>query len=146
MDIFRYRCYLAAVKDSPVPNPQTLLSCVSRNVKHTLSKLGLFSVASFHAFVSVRESLAEPPVKAEKSRRKLRGATGLKSKLLQSLKIVDDKLVEGIRHKHSPRIKRRYVFKYSVSFLSVLLALVILQKQRAGGSCFPLIMVHSQRN
>lgn len=107
VDIFRYRCYLAAVKDIPVPNPQTLLSCVSRSVKQTLSKLGVFSVASFHAFVSVRESLTEPPTKAEKPRRKLRGTTGLKSKLLQSLKIVDDKVVEGIRSKRSPKSKRQ---------------------------------------
>ena len=107
VDIFRYRCYLAAVQDSPVPNPQTLLTCVSRSVKHTLSKLGAFSVASFHAFVSVRESMTEPPVRAEKPRRKLRGSTGLKSKLLQSLKIVDEKVVEGIRNKHSPNEKRR---------------------------------------
>jgi len=107
VDIFRYRCYLAAVQDSPVPNPQTLLTCVSRSVKHTLSKLGVFSVASFHAFVSVRESMTEPPIRAEKPRRKLRGSTGLKSKLLQSLKIVDEKVVEGIRNKHSPSEKRR---------------------------------------
>ena len=98
------------MKDSPVPNPQTLLSCVSRSVKHTLSKLGVFSVASFHAFVSVRESLSEPPVKVEKPRRKLRGGTSLKSKLLQSLKIVDEKVVEGIRSKHSPKEKRRLVY------------------------------------
>eukprot|EP00112_Aurelia_sp_Birch-Aquarium-sp1_P015853 Seg3542.1 transcript_id=Seg3542.1/GoldUCD/mRNA.D3Y31 product="Protein still life isoforms C/SIF type 2" protein_id=Seg3542.1/GoldUCD/D3Y31 len=107
VDVFRYRCYLAAVQDSAVPNPQSLLRCVSRAVKHTLSKLGVFSVASFHAFVSARESLAEPPAKPQKTRRKLKGATGLKSKLLQSLKIVDDKVVEGIRNKHSPAVKRK---------------------------------------
>ncbi|XP_065057687.1 protein still life, isoforms C/SIF type 2-like isoform X1 [Rhopilema esculentum] len=107
VDIFRYRCYLAAVQDISVPNPQSLLSSVSRSVKHTLSKIGVFSVASFHAFVSVRESLSEPPVKPEKTRRRLRGGNSLKSKLLQSLKIVDDKVVEGIRNKHSPRGKRR---------------------------------------
>ena len=95
------------MQDSAVPNPQSLLRCVSRAVKHTLSKLGVFSVASFHAFVSARESLAEPSAKPQKARRKLKGATGLKSKLLQSLKIVDDKVVEGIRNKHSPAMKRK---------------------------------------
>ena len=109
VDVFRFGCYLAAVQDANVPNPQSLLRCVSRPVKQTLSKLGVFSVASFHAFVSVRESLSDPPAKAEKPKRRLRGATGLKSKLLQSLKIVDDKLVESIRNKHSPKEKRRYV-------------------------------------
>ncbi len=108
VDVYRFRCYLAAVQDVPVPNPQSLLRCVSRSVKHTLSKLGVFSVASFHAYISVRETLTEPPAKPEKTKRKLRGATGLKSKLLQSLKIVDEKVVEGIRNKHSPtRAKRR---------------------------------------
>eukprot|EP00794_Sanderia_malayensis_P002640 gene2640-3057_t len=113
VDAYRFRCYLSAVEDTAVPNPQSLLRCVSRSVKHTLSKLGVFSVASFHAFVCVRETLTlnEPTNhkvdKPGKTKRKLRGTVGLKSKLLQSLRIVDDKIVEGIRSKHSPRERKK---------------------------------------
>ena len=119
VDQFQIRCYLSAVEGSTSPNPQSLLTYVSKTTKQFLAKLGMFSVASFHAFVSVREAVGEPPPKANKNRRG-RGTVGLKSKLMQSLKLTDHSVVSAIRSKHSPRLKRCF-FTFSFALYSLCL-------------------------
>ncbi|KAG2467629.1 TIAM2 protein, partial [Polypterus senegalus] len=49
MDLFRIRCYLASLRGGELPNPKSLLSAASRPSKVALSRLGIFSVSSFHA-------------------------------------------------------------------------------------------------
>lgn len=55
MDLFRMRCYLASLQGSELPNPKSLLAVASRPSKMALSRLGIFSVSSFHALVSCPE-------------------------------------------------------------------------------------------
>ncbi|GAB6032814.1 hypothetical protein CHUAL_012017 [Chamberlinius hualienensis] len=51
---FRIRCYMASLQNTELPNPKNLLAHVSRNTKSTLNRLGVFTVSSFHAYVSAR--------------------------------------------------------------------------------------------
>lgn len=53
MDLFRYRCYLASLQGGELPNPKTLLAFASRPTKDAMGRLGIFSVSSFHALVSL---------------------------------------------------------------------------------------------
>uniref|UniRef100_A0A1X7V0A0 Uncharacterized protein n=1 Tax=Amphimedon queenslandica TaxID=400682 RepID=A0A1X7V0A0_AMPQE len=59
MIIYRNRCYLASLQCTELPNPQPLLSSVSKSTKMNLTKVGNFSVASLHAVVNVRLSTAK---------------------------------------------------------------------------------------
>lgn len=52
-NLFRLRCYLASLHGTELPNPQTLLASISKPTKLALGKVGVFSVASLHAIVSV---------------------------------------------------------------------------------------------
>ncbi|KAL4649002.1 T-lymphoma invasion and metastasis-inducing protein 2-like [Arapaima gigas] len=54
VDLFRMRCYLASLQGSELPNPKILLAAASRPSKMALSRLGMFSVSSFHALVCSR--------------------------------------------------------------------------------------------
>ena len=47
------RCYTASLRGTELPNPQTLLASITKPTKLALGKLGVFSVASLHAIVSV---------------------------------------------------------------------------------------------
>ena len=53
MDLFRMRCYLASLQGGELPNPKSLLATASRPSKAALGRLGIFSVSSFHALVSI---------------------------------------------------------------------------------------------
>lgn len=53
-EIFRLRCYIASIQNSELPNPKTLLAHVSKLTKSILSRLGVFTVSSFHAFICAR--------------------------------------------------------------------------------------------
>lgn len=53
MDLFRMRCYLASLQGGELPNPKSLLAAASRPSKLALGRLGIFSVSSFHALVSL---------------------------------------------------------------------------------------------
>lgn len=53
MDLFRMRCYLASLQGGELPNPKSLLATASRPTKASLGRLGVFSVSSFHALVSI---------------------------------------------------------------------------------------------
>lgn len=64
IELYRLQCYLAAVRGGLLPNPQTLLACASRSTKQALSKMGIFSVMSFHAVVSARDRTTEEEVKS----------------------------------------------------------------------------------
>ncbi|KPP79539.1 T-lymphoma invasion and metastasis-inducing protein 2-like, partial [Scleropages formosus] len=55
MDLFRMRCYLASLQGDELPNPKILLAAASRPSKMALSRLGIFSVSSFHALVCSRD-------------------------------------------------------------------------------------------
>ncbi|XP_036397488.1 T-lymphoma invasion and metastasis-inducing protein 2 [Megalops cyprinoides] len=55
MDLFRLRCYLASLQGCEQPNPKSLLATASRPSKATLSRLGIFSVSSFHALICSRD-------------------------------------------------------------------------------------------
>lgn len=53
MDLFRFRCYLASLQGGELPNPKRLLAVASRPTKLAMGRLGIFSVSSFHALVSM---------------------------------------------------------------------------------------------
>ncbi|XP_066575695.1 rho guanine nucleotide exchange factor TIAM2 [Amia ocellicauda] len=55
MDLFRMRCYLASLQGGELPNPKSLLAAASRPSKMALSRLGIFSVSSFHALICSRD-------------------------------------------------------------------------------------------
>lgn len=57
---YRLRCYSASLQGSELPNPKVLLSNVSKTSKATLSRLGIFTVSSFHALVCARKPLVMP--------------------------------------------------------------------------------------
>ena len=44
---------MASLRGTELPNPQTLLASITKPTKLALGKLGVFSVASLHAIVSV---------------------------------------------------------------------------------------------
>lgn len=103
--LFRLRCYLSAVEGSSNPNPQDLLMHISRATKHALSKIGIFSVTSFHSFVNARNAILPPT--EEKPKRGRARSSGLKARLFSSLKIADDNVVSAIRSRHSPKIRHK---------------------------------------
>uniref|UniRef100_A0A4W4G711 TIAM Rac1 associated GEF 2 n=1 Tax=Electrophorus electricus TaxID=8005 RepID=A0A4W4G711_ELEEL len=51
VELFRIRCYLASLQGTETPNPKNLLAVAGRPSKMALSRLGIFSVSSFHALV-----------------------------------------------------------------------------------------------
>ncbi|XP_078261880.1 rho guanine nucleotide exchange factor TIAM2-like [Rhinoraja longicauda] len=55
VDLFRMRCYLASLQGGELPNPKSLLAAASRPSKMALSRLGIFSVSSFHALNCSRD-------------------------------------------------------------------------------------------
>ncbi|KAL3882118.1 hypothetical protein ACJMK2_028489, partial [Sinanodonta woodiana] len=57
---YRFRCYSSSLQGSELPNPKVLLSSVSKQSKSTLSRLGIFTVSSFHALVCARKPLVMP--------------------------------------------------------------------------------------
>ncbi|XP_053396919.1 protein still life, isoform SIF type 1-like isoform X1 [Mercenaria mercenaria] len=57
---YRLRCYSASIQGSELPNPKVLLSNISKASKVTLSRLGIFTVSSFHALVCARKPLVMP--------------------------------------------------------------------------------------
>ncbi|XP_071956692.1 protein still life, isoforms C/SIF type 2-like isoform X2 [Antedon mediterranea] len=54
LESYRLRCYQSSLQGSELPNPKNLLACASKPTKTALSKLGYFSVSSFHSMVSAR--------------------------------------------------------------------------------------------
>lgn len=57
LELFRMRCYLASLQGTELPNPKSLLATAGRPSKTMLSRLGIFSVSSFHALVRIRHML-----------------------------------------------------------------------------------------
>ncbi|XP_062857801.1 rho guanine nucleotide exchange factor TIAM2 isoform X2 [Trichomycterus rosablanca] len=55
MELFRMRSYLASLQGTEQPNPKNLLAVASRQSKMVLSRLGIFSVSSFHALMCTRD-------------------------------------------------------------------------------------------
>ena len=114
------KCYQAAIESTHKPNPQELLTHVSRATKQALSKLGLFSVTSFVCYTNTRnlssvslqdhKATSSSSTTRQNSRMKSKninnntsasGSSGIKARLLSSLKIADDSVVTAIRSRHS---------------------------------------------
>ncbi|XP_076873915.1 rho guanine nucleotide exchange factor TIAM2 isoform X2 [Brachyhypopomus gauderio] len=58
VELFRTRCYLASLQGSETPNPKGLLAVAGRRSKMALSRLGIFSVSSFHALMCTRAEVS----------------------------------------------------------------------------------------
>lgn len=54
VDLYRAKCYLASLQGTELPNPQSLLAAISKPTKAILNKIGVFSVSSLHAVISIR--------------------------------------------------------------------------------------------
>ena len=104
-DIFRLQCYVSAITGAAKPNPQDLMTHVSRTTKQELSKINVLSVTSFYSLVCTRNSTGPPP---EQKPKKVK-SQGLKAKLLNSFKMADDAMVTAIRSRHitTPKMGRR---------------------------------------
>ncbi|KAL8579618.1 hypothetical protein ACOMHN_025571 [Nucella lapillus] len=61
IDQYRFRCYIASLQGTELPNPKVLLASACKTTKTTLGRLGIFTVTSFHALVSARKPLILPP-------------------------------------------------------------------------------------
>ncbi|MGH0176720.1 UNVERIFIED_CONTAM: hypothetical protein FKN15_073251 [Acipenser sinensis] len=78
VDLFRMRCYLASLQGGELPNPKSLLAAASRPSKLALSRLGIFSVSSFHALICSRD---EATLRKRSLSHTMRGKKGLFSSL-----------------------------------------------------------------
>lgn len=92
---------------SPSPNPQDVLACATKQTKQNMSRLGMFSVLTFHALIFFRESAKvdvhlKTAQKVKRSKSTLR-YTRLKDALKSSFKITDSSAVRSLRERHSPR-------------------------------------------
>uniref|UniRef100_A0A1I8I5R9 RBD domain-containing protein n=1 Tax=Macrostomum lignano TaxID=282301 RepID=A0A1I8I5R9_9PLAT len=57
IELFRYKCYMASLLGSELPNPKNTLAGASKTSKLALSRLGAFSLSAFHALVCARAPL-----------------------------------------------------------------------------------------
>ncbi|RXM97708.1 T-lymphoma invasion and metastasis-inducing protein 2 [Acipenser ruthenus] len=78
VDLFRMRCYLASLQGGELPNPKSLLAAASRPSKLALSRLGIFSVSSFHVLICSRD---ESTLRKRSLSQTMRGKKGLFSSL-----------------------------------------------------------------
>ncbi|MGH0171029.1 UNVERIFIED_CONTAM: hypothetical protein FKN15_012913 [Acipenser sinensis] len=78
VDLFRMRCYLASLQGGELPNPKSLLAAASRPSKLALSRLGIFSVSSFHALICSRDEATQRKRSLSQT---MRGKKGLFSSL-----------------------------------------------------------------
>ncbi|CAG5121636.1 unnamed protein product, partial [Candidula unifasciata] len=69
IDQYRFRCYMASLQGSELPNPKVLLANASKTSKTTLGRLGIFTVTSFHALVSARKPLVLPNIYGKTSQK-----------------------------------------------------------------------------
>ncbi|XP_065185270.1 protein still life, isoform SIF type 1-like isoform X1 [Sycon ciliatum] len=57
MDLFKWKCYIAALKGSELPNPQNLLACATKATKSSLrGQVATFSVSALHCLVIARRA------------------------------------------------------------------------------------------
>ncbi len=56
LDLYKLQCYLSAVSGCSPPSPQHVLASASKTTKQNMSRLGVFSVISFHSLVCCREN------------------------------------------------------------------------------------------
>lgn len=99
VDLFRMRCYLASLQGGELPNPKSLLAAASRPSKLALSRLGIFSVSSFHALNCSRDE-------AMLRKRTLSLSQRIRSKkgIFSSLKGLDDLGRKGKEKEKGPPI------------------------------------------
>ncbi|XP_064629838.1 protein still life, isoforms C/SIF type 2-like isoform X4 [Lineus longissimus] len=74
---FRFRCYVASLQGTELPNPKNLLTNASKTTKTLLNRLGVFTMTAFHALVSARSPIAAAKY-YKSSRKKLRQRPKLK--------------------------------------------------------------------
>uniref|UniRef100_UPI00398E6CE6 rho guanine nucleotide exchange factor TIAM2-like isoform X2 n=2 Tax=Pristiophorus japonicus TaxID=55135 RepID=UPI00398E6CE6 len=110
VDLFRMRCYLASLQGGELPNPKSLLAAASRPSKLALSRLGIFSVSSFHALNCSRDE-------ATLRKRTLSRSQRIRSKkgLFSSLKGLDDLGRKG-KEKRPPIIQHEVDGSVNVHF------------------------------
>ncbi|XP_043552066.1 rho guanine nucleotide exchange factor TIAM2 isoform X1 [Chiloscyllium plagiosum] len=110
VDLFRMRCYLASLQGGELPNPKSLLAAASRPSKLALSRLGIFSVSSFHALNCSRDE-------ATLRKRTLSLSQRLRSKkgLFSSLKGLDDLGRKG-KEKRPPIIQHEQEGSLNIHF------------------------------
>lgn len=106
LNVCKLQCYLSAVGGSSPPNPQHVLACASKHTKQNMSRLGVFSVTSFHSLVHCREKLRREGHRTKRSKSSV-GYSRLKSALMSSLKITDSSTARNIREHHSPKLARK---------------------------------------
>jgi hypothetical protein len=56
LELYKLQCYLSAVSGCSPPSPQHVLASASKTTKQNMSRLGVFSVTSFHSLVCCREN------------------------------------------------------------------------------------------
>ena len=109
--MYKCRCYLSAVGGTSAPNPQSVLACASKQTKQNMSRVGVFSVTSFHSLVCCRETFKrdrhlKEAYKVKRSKSSV-GYSRLKSALMSSLKISDSSAARNIREQHSPTLSKK---------------------------------------
>ncbi|XP_051868733.1 rho guanine nucleotide exchange factor TIAM2 isoform X3 [Pristis pectinata] len=110
VDLFRMRCYLASLQGGELPNPKSLLAAASRPSKLALSRLGIFSVSSFHALNCSRDE-------ATLRKRTLSLSQRIRSKkgIFSSLKGLDDLGRKG-KEKGPPIMQHEFDGSLNVHF------------------------------
>ena len=92
---------------SPSPNPQDVLACATKQTKQNMSRLGMFSVLTFHSLIFCRETAkADGHLKTTQRLKRSKstlGYTRLKDALKSSFKITDSLAARSLRERHSPR-------------------------------------------
>ncbi|ESO93240.1 hypothetical protein LOTGIDRAFT_232689 [Lottia gigantea] len=66
---YRFRCYIASLQGTELPNPKVLLANAAKSTKATLGRLGIFTVTSFHALVCARKPLVLPYIYGKGSKK-----------------------------------------------------------------------------
>jgi hypothetical protein len=56
IDLYKLQCYLSAVTCCSPPSSQHVLASATKATKQNMSRLGVFSVISFHSLVCCREN------------------------------------------------------------------------------------------
>ncbi|XP_050393235.1 protein still life, isoform SIF type 1 isoform X3 [Patella vulgata] len=69
LEQYRFRCYIASLQGTELPNPKVLLANAAKPTKATLGRLGIFTVTSFHALVCARKPLVLPNIYGKGSKK-----------------------------------------------------------------------------
>uniref|UniRef100_A0A1I8I6U0 RBD domain-containing protein n=1 Tax=Macrostomum lignano TaxID=282301 RepID=A0A1I8I6U0_9PLAT len=67
IELFRYKCYMASLLGSELPNPKNTLAGASKTSKLALSRLGAFSLSAFHALQQQQQQQQQSQLARAKS-------------------------------------------------------------------------------